>query len=247
MSTEPKSIRIAVWSGPRNISTALLRSWGNRADTFVCDEPLYAHYLKVTGVDHPGREEVLASQQNDWRKVVDELTGDIPRGKRIYYQKHMAHHLLPEMDRAWLQKLSNALLIRNPREMLTSLVKVTPNAGVADTGLPQQLEMFDFLSRSTGQAPPVVDAKDVLDNPRGMLAAMCDAFGVPFDESMLSWKPGPRDTDGVWARHWYAAVEKSTGFQPYKPKPDQVPEHMMPAYRECAEFYEKLYEHRLRV
>lgn len=246
--TEPKtSIRIAMWSGPRNISTALMRSWGNRPDTVVCDEPLYAHYLKVTGIDHPGREEVMDSQNTDWKTVVETLTGEIPDGKPIYYQKHMAHHLLENMDRDWIDSLDNAFLIRDPREMLTSLLRVTPNATVADTGLPQQWELFERLRKNCGSIPIVIDAKDVLTKPRELLSLLCDEAGVPFDEAMLSWPAGPRETDGVWAKHWYAAVEKSTGFLPYVPKPDPVPATHESVHEECREYYDRLYAHRLKT
>jgi hypothetical protein len=241
----PKHARIAMWSGPRNISTAMMRAWGNRDDTYVCDEPFYAHYLRETGIEHPGRDEVLQSQENDWSRVVDYLPGDTPGGRAIFYQKHMAHHLLPGMGRGWLRLVRNAMLIRDPREMITSLIKVTPRITVRDTGLPQQSEMFDFLSES-GERPPVIDAKDVLADPRIMLTTLCRALNVPFQEAMLSWPPGTRDTDGVWAKHWYGMVEKSTGFQPYEPKPDEVPASLQKVYNECRRYYDKLYEHRLR-
>lgn len=242
-----KPVRIAMWSGPRNISTALMRSWGNRPDTFVCDEPFYAHYLRETGVGHPGAEEVLASQENDWRKVADWLTGEVPEGKTIFYQKHMAHHLLPHMAGDWLLRLSNALLIRDPREMLTSLLKVTPDASVADTGLLQQWELFEKLREEKGQAPPVIDSRDVLENPRGILEKLCEALGVPFLEEMLSWPPGRRATDGVWAKYWYEAVEQSTGFSPYRPKADEVPPGKTDIYEACERYYKKLYAHRITV
>ena len=241
-----KTVRVAMWSGPRNISTALLRSWGARGDTFVCDEPLYAHYLRETGLDHPGRDDVLASQPNDWEAVVEWLLGPVPDGKAIFYQKHMAHHLLPNVERAWMAKLSNALLIREPKEMLTSLIKVTPSPAVEDTGLPQQWELFESLA-ANGVAPPVIDSKDVLDNPAGMLSALCGALDVPYDEAMLSWEAGPRDTDGVWAPHWYAAVERSTGFQPYKPKDEPVPGALQEVLAECQSIYDRLHRQRLKV
>ena len=234
-----------MWSGPRNISTALMRSWGNREDTVVCDEPLYAHYLRETGFDHPGREEVLASQENDWTKVVEWLTGTIPDGKAIFYQKHMAHHLLPGMGHEWMDRVDNAFLIRDPREMLTSLIKVIPGITVADTGLSQQWEIFEGVRRHTGSIPPVIDAKDVLDNPQGLLRSLCDRLGVAFSDAMLSWEAGPRDYDGVWAKYWYGAVDKSTGFQPYKPKPDELPERLAGIHDECRQHYERLYEFRL--
>src|SRR6516165_2214319 len=129
-------LRMAMWSGPRNISTAMMRAWGNRPDTFVCDEPLYAYYLRTTGVAHPGADEVIRSQEGDWRKVVAWLTEHEPPGKAIFYQKHMTHHLLPEIDRSWLDRVTNVFLIREPREVVISFAKVVPNPCLEDTGLP---------------------------------------------------------------------------------------------------------------
>ncbi len=234
-----------MWSGPRNISTALMRSWGNRPDTFVCDEPLYAHYLKVTGLDHPGRDEIVAHHENDWREVAAWLTGPIPEGKVVFYQKHMAHHLLPEIEREWLGSLTHCFLIREPREMLTSLIKVLPRPRLEDTGLPQQVELFERERERTGATPPVLDARDVLDDPRGMLEALCRKVGVPFTEAMLSWPAGPRATDGIWARHWYSQVERTTSFQPFKPKGEKVPSELQPLLAECETLYTCLYQQRL--
>jgi Sulfotransferase domain len=237
--------RIAVWSGPRNISTALLRAWGNRPDTFVCDEPLYAHYLLKTGVAHPGADEVIRSQENDWRKVVRWLTEDVPDGKAIFYQKHMTHHLLPEIDRGWLDRVTNAFLIRAPREMLTSFVRIAGMPRLEDLGLPQQLEIFTLVRRRTGRVPPVVDARDVLENPPRLLQLLCAALDVEFTEAMLSWPPGPRATDGVWAKYWYDAVLKTTTFQPYQPKNDPVPPALAGLLDEAEAIYQQLHEHRL--
>lgn len=237
--------RVAMWSGPRNISTAMMRSWGNRPDTLVCDEPLYAHYLQRTSIDHPGAEEVLAHHERDWRKVVDWLTGPVPSGKAIFYQKQMAHHLLAEIDRDWLRQVKNCFLIREPREMLTSLVRHLPSPTLADTGLPQQVEIFELERRRTGRIPPVIDARDVLDNPEGLLRRLCESLALPFLEEMLRWPPGRRDTDGIWARHWYQAVETSTGFRPFKPKPDPVPERLGRLLETSLPYYGRLREHRL--
>ncbi len=235
-----------MWSGPRNISTALLRSWGNRSDTVVCDEPFYAHYLRATGKDHPGWEEIIATGQTDWRKVVAELTGPIPGGKAIYYQKQMTHHLLPEISRDWLGQVTNCFLIRDPREVLTSYIKIVPNPTPADTGFPQQTEIFEWVRKNRGLTPPVIDSVDVLNQPRQTLGLLCEALGIEFQESMLSWPPGPRTTDGIWARHWYGEVEKSTEFRPYQSKNEPVPPQFQELYELCAEHYEKLYPHRLR-
>jgi hypothetical protein len=234
-----------MWSGPRNISTALLRSWGNRPDTFVCDEPLYAHYLQATGIRHPGAEEVIASHPTDWRAVTRWLLGPVPEGKSVFYQKHMAHHLLPHMARDWLDGLDHCFLIRDPGEMLTSLIKHLPQPTLADTGLPQQAELFELVRQQSGRTPPVIDARDVLESPEGMLRALCKRVGVEFLRSMLQWRAGGRKTDGVWAKHWYDAVNRSTGFQPYRPKDEKVPVEMEGLLRECREHYEVLSRHRL--
>ena len=239
-------IRIAMWSGPRNISTAMLRSFGSRPDTAVTDEPLYAHYLMATGIRHPGREQVLASQPTDWRQVAAQLTGPVPGNKPIWYQKHMAHHLLPMIGRDWLDRLTHAFLIREPDEMLASLVKTYPAAGLADTGLPQQCEIFDRVADRLGRAPPVVLASDILKDPRAVLMKLCAALGIGFLPQMLAWEPGRRPTDGVWAPHWYAAVEASTGFAPWRPKSAVLPPALRPLLDECRPWYEKLYALRLR-
>ncbi|MFM9997009.1 MAG: HAD family hydrolase [Phycisphaerales bacterium] len=252
MSDAP--VRIAMWSGPRNISTAMMRSWGSRPDTFVTDEPLYAHYLEATGVDHPARDEVIAAHEIDWRKVVAWLTGPVPGGPgeshTVWFQKHMTHHMLPDIDRAWLWRpeFRHAFLIRDPAEMLVSLVKVTPNPTVSDTGLPQQIELFEEARRrlSGGRVPPVVDAADVLREPRRMLAALCRALGVPFDERMLTWERGRRKTDGVWAEHWYGVVERSTGFGPYVPRRERPPERLAALLDECQGYYERMHRERLK-
>lgn len=237
--------RLAVWSGPRNISTALMRSWGNRPDTFVCDEPLYAHYLLATKVAHPGADEVIRHHETDWRKVVAALTGPVPGGKTVFYQKHMTHHLLPGIDRDWLGAVTNAFLLREPRAVITSLAKIYPTPAIEDTGFPQQAEIFDWVRRHTGRVPPVVDAADVLRDPGRMLRLLCDALDVEFTPAMLSWPPGPRATDGVWAKHWYDAVVKTTAFGPYKPKDEPVPAHLAGLLDEAEALYKRLHEHRL--
>jgi hypothetical protein len=236
-----------MWSGPRTISTAMMRSFGARADTLVVDEPLYAHYLAATGLDHPGRDAVIRSQPTSWREVADALTGPLPVGVGVHYQKHMTHHLLPDIDRGWLRKLTNCFLIREPREVITSLIKHVPDATLADTGFPQQAEIFERVMEWTGKVPPVVDARDVLDHPREVLGKLCGAVGVEFTDRMLSWPPGPRDTDGVWAKDWYKEVETTTSFRPYKPKDEPVPERMLGTLEKCDEFYSSLFVHRLRA
>jgi hypothetical protein len=238
-------LRIAMWSGPRNISTALMRSFGSRPDTAVCDEPLYACYLARRDVDHPGREEVVAHGETDWRAVARFLTGPVPGGKAVFYQKHMAHHLLPEIGRAWLDELVHAFLVRDPREMLLSLAKVMPAPTALDTGLPQQLELFRSVERRLGRPPPVVDARDVLEDPAGLLRTLCTALGLEFMPAMLAWEPGLRPTDGIWARHWYGEVVKSTGFERWRPREGELPERLAPVHAECLRAYRELRERRL--
>ena len=249
----PKSqlpIRVAMWSGPRNISTAMMRSWGNRVDATVIDEPFYAFYLNATGKKHPGADEVIAQGQTDWRKVAQELTGPIPESRHkgpshISYQKQMTHHLLPQVDREWIVDLTNWFLIRDPREVILSYIKKNPEPTLEDLGFVQQQKIFDFVREQTNSVPGVVDAKDVLQNPERILRLLCDAIGVEFDKAMLSWPPGLRETDGIWAKYWYDEVAKSTSFQPHKPREGVVPDRFREIYEQCRECYEQLYEYRL--
>jgi len=239
-------VRIAMWSGPRNISTAMMRAWGNRPDTFVIDEPFYAYYLRATGKKHPGADEIIASSETDWRNVVAQLTGPIPNAKGIFFQKQMAHHLLPAVDREWLGAVTNCFLIREPREVIASYVKKREDPALHDLGFVQQAEIFDFVRVRTSSIPPIVDAKDVLENPDRMLHLLCKAVGVEFSESMLSWPPGLRETDGIWAKHWYGEVAKTTSFQPYRPRHVEVPARLQEIHDRSRECYERLYEYRLR-
>jgi hypothetical protein len=242
---QTKIVRIAMWSGPRNISTAMMRAWGNRSDSVVIDEPFYAYYLKATGKKHPGADEVIATGETDWRKVVARLTGPVPSGKGIFFQKQMAHHLLPEVDREWLSGVTNCFLIRDPREVIASYIKKQEDPMLDDLGFVQQTEIFQWVRGGTGVAPPVIDARDVLENPKRILELLCDAVGVEFRESMLSWPSGLRDTDGVWAKHWYGEVARSTSFQPHRPRDHGVPKRLREIHDRCRECYHRLYEHRL--
>jgi hypothetical protein len=206
------AIRIAMWSGPRNISTAMMRSFGNRPDTAVVDEPFYAVYLQETGALHPMRDEVLASQPRDWRAVVEGLLGPVPEGRPVFYQKHMTHHMLQSIGREWTLNLRNAFLIRAPEDVLLSYAQVRGTPIPEEIGVPQQRELFEREADRLGHAPPVIDGADVLRDPGRVLSLACAALGIAFVPEMLSWPAGPRATDGVWAPAWYGAVEKSTGF-----------------------------------
>jgi Sulfotransferase domain len=245
MSDADKPIRIAMWSGPRNISTAMMRSWGNRPDTVVIDEPFYACYLKTTDKEHPGADEVIASGETNLRKVIERLTGPVPNGKRILYQKQMTHHLLPQVDRQWLRTITNCFLIRDPREVIVSYIKKNPDPALEDLGFVQQAAIFDFVFNQTDSVPLVVDARDVLQNPERILRLLCDAIGVEFNNAMLSWPPGLRDTDGIWAKFWYHEVATSTSFQPYRPKNEPIPDRLRKIHEQCRECYDRLYQHRL--
>jgi Sulfotransferase domain len=242
----PEPLRIAMWSGPRNISTAMMRSWGNRPDTIVIDEPFYAFYLHATGKDHPGAEEVIATRPTDWRKVISSLTNKASAGKTILYQKQMTLHLLPEVDRTWLGTVTSCFLIRDPAEVINSYLKKNDAPTLEDVGFVQQGEIFDWVSQHTEKTPPVIDARDVLLNPERILRLLCDAVGVEFDRAMLSWPSGLRASDGIWAKHWYGEVAQSTSFQPYRPKNERVPEHFREIHKQCRECYERLHEVRLR-
>ncbi len=242
-------LRLAMWSGPRNISTACMRSWGNRDDTVVVDEPFYAHYLRVTGADHPGRDEIVAHHESDWRRVVDALLEPLPGGIGIQYQKQMSHHLLPGMGRGWLDAMTHAFLIREPRSMIASLGEKLGTFDLLATGLPQQVEIFEHVAERTGRTPPVVDADELLRRPEAMLRALCAALGVPFSGRMLAWPAGRRVTDGIWAHHWYDRVDRSTGFEAprLRAEPKPLSPHLAAIENECRPLYERLRQHRLRA
>ncbi len=224
----------------------MMRAWGNRPDTIVIDEPFYAYYLERTGKDHPIAAEVIAAGETDWRKVARRLTDEpVPGGKRIFFQKQMTHHFLPEVDHEWIVKLTNFFLIRDPREVILSYIRKNPDPALEDLGFAQQCEIFNFVRDRTHTTPPVVDARDVLQNPERILRLLCDTIGVPFDRAMLSWPAGLRETDGVWAKHWYDAVIRSTSFEPYKPREGTVPDSLREVYERCRQCYEELYQYRL--
>jgi hypothetical protein len=230
-----------MWSGPRTISTALMRAFENRPDTVVVDEPLYGYYLSHTSVQHPGRDEIIASMPCDWRDVLRGLTAaPLPEGASVFYQKHMTHHLLPEISRGAFGGLRHAFLIRDPRQLLASYARVRSRPVLADLGVEQQAEIFRCFGG------PVIDSADILRDPPGALRLLCDALGVRFDTAMLSWPPGPRASDGVWGQYWYESVWRSTGFGPYRPPLDDLPPDLEPLAAACEPFYAELRAHRLR-
>lgn len=239
--------RIAMWSGPRNISTALMRAFENRPDCAVVDEPFYACYLKATERDHPGREAILRSQSTDWREVARALCSDAPAP--IYYQKHMTQHLLPQMDLAFTESLCNCFLIREPRRIIASYARIRPEFTLEELGFVQQKSLFDRECDRLGTAPPVVDSATALGNPEAVLEALCDRLQISFERSMLSWPPGPRESDGVWAPHWYRTVWESTGFSgpEQSVQPEPLPPQLQALCEEAERIYRDMREHALGI
>lgn len=244
-----ETLRLCVWSGPRNVSTALMYSFAQRADTRAVDEPLYAHYLRVSGAQHPGREEVLASQDPNGERVArEEVLGACDRP--VAFFKMMAHHLV-ELDldtwqRTLLERVTNVLLVRDPRAMLISLAKVLGTPQLKDTGLGAQVEILERLERK-GIDVPVLDAREVLLDPRGVLGELCERVGIAFDERMLSWPAGPKPEDGVWAKHWYAQVHRSTGFEAWTERNASLPPELRSLHEQCHALYERLYAKAIRA
>jgi hypothetical protein len=238
------TLRLNLWSGPRNVSTALMYSFAQRPDTRVVDEPLYAHYLRVSGADHPGRDDVLRAQVQDGERVVrDQILGPVDRP--VVFFKQMTHHLV-ELDRGFLGRCTNVLLIRDPREMLPSLSVQLPRAELRDTGYAAATDLYEQL-KELGQDPPVLEAAALLQNPRGVLTELCRRVGLAFDPRMLAWEPGARPEDGVWAPHWYHNVHRSRGFDAYAPKREAFPARLEPLLAACLPHYERLSARAIRV
>jgi hypothetical protein len=235
-----------MWSGPRNISTAMMRAWENRPDTVVVDEPLYASYLARTGIDHPGRDEVLAAQPTSLTEVVDGLLAPLPPGRTVHYAKHMAHHLDLELDADWTDAFRNVLLVRDPREVVASYVRSREACEPEDIGLLQQRWLLDRWD-ALGYDVPVIDSADFLQDPEAHLRWLCDWLGIGFTDRMLTWPAGPRDSDGVWAPYWYDAVLASTGFAPYRPREVDLSPHDAAVAEACRPAYEAMRERRVRL
>ncbi len=235
----PKTTRICLWSGPRNISTAMMYSFAQRSDCKVFDEPLYAHYLANSDARyyHPGAEEVLATMENDGEKVVQDLilgASDAP----VLFFKQMTHHLM-DLDWRFMANTVNIILTRDPKEMLPSYAKQIQQPMLHDVGYALHLELLDYL-QELGQTPAVLDSKQTLLNPHGVLSQLCQQIGIPFEEAMLTWPAGARPEDGSWAQYWYHALHRSTGFQPYRPKEADFPEELRPLLNQCQPYYKKL-------
>jgi hypothetical protein len=241
--TAAAGVRVAMWSGPRNLSTALMRAFENRPDTVVVDEPFYAVYLHRTGLDHPGRDEVLASQPTDPAEVVRRLQAPLADGVRVHYAKHMTHHLDAVEDLAWTTGFRNVLLVRDPAEVVASYVRSRQSCEPADIGLLQQERLLDTWT----DPPPVLDAGDFLRDPEGHLRWLCDWLGIDFTPAMLAWPAGPRPSDGVWAPHWYDAVHRSTGFEPWRPREVALTPHDAAVADACRPAYDRLHALRVRL
>lgn len=243
------TIRIAMWSGPRNISTAMMRAFENRPDTAVWDEPFYAAYLWETGLDHPMRDEILSAHERDWSRVAEAAIGPAPGGAAVFYHKHMTHHMIPGIGRDWMDhpEIRHAFLIRDPASVLASYAAKRGDVTLEDIGFPQQGEIFDRICDRLGEAPPVLDSRSVLEDPRAALGRLCKGLGIAFNEAMLTWPAGRRESDGVWAPHWYHAVEASTGFAPPRPavSMSDLPADLRGIAEEAQPFYDRLAAHRL--
>jgi len=240
----PGTIRIAMWSGPRNISTAMMRAWENRADCQVIDEPFYAAYLATTGLDHPMREAVLASQSSDWAECARFCAVDV--ASPVYFQKHMCQHMIAGAPLGWMLGCRHAFLIRPPQAVAASFRKGWAGMGADDLGFRRQAELFDHVCQIIGAPPPVLEARDVLEAPEAALRVLCSALGLSFDPAMLAWPAGPRDSDGVWGAHWYARVNSSTGFAQYS-QPGEVPVALDEIVAECQPYYEQMKARKLKV
>ena len=237
------SLRIAMWSGPRNLSTAMMYAFAARGDCTVWDEPFYAAYLAATGIDHPMKAEVIAAGMRDPARVAAACVGLIPQQQRLFYQKHMTLHMIPEFDREFMRGLTNVFLIRHPARVVASYAKKRESPTLMDIGFVQQAELFDQVADWLGKPPLVLDSADVRANPAAALDKLCTALDIGFTDRMLHWPKGPKPYDGIWALHWYNAVHHSTGFEePEGALPDltgdaaRLADQALPLYERLAGF-----------
>ena len=234
-------MKIACWSGPRNISTALMRSWSSRSDTAVIDEPFYAYYLKEKQLKHPMYKEILNTYSTKYENIVKYLITDIPKNKKIWYQKHMAHHLINLDNIDWIKKFENCFLIRHPKEVINSYIAKNQLYNVKELGYPQQYEIVKFL-RKSGKSFIIIDSKDILTNPENALSKWCEKININFEKSMLNWEKGNHSTDGIWWKHWYENVIQSTSFQDFKKKDISIENKYDSIYNESMNYYNYLRE-----
>lgn len=232
-------IRICLWSSPRNISTALMYSFAQRKDTRVIDEPLYAHYLKVSNADHPGRDEILSDMENDGEKVVKEII-EGNYDEEIIFFKQMTHHLTA-IDESFLERVCNIFLIRNPVQIISSFAEVIPDVTMRDIGIERQFDLYNKL-KALGQDTVVLDSGEILKDPENVLRKLCGAVSITFDPCMLQWKAGPIKEDGIWAKYWYKNVHSSTGFEIQRTSTRTLPSHLKQLSEQCLPYYEKMLE-----
>ena len=236
---------IAMWSGPRNVSTALMRSFENRSDCFVSDEPFYSYFLYKTGLKHPLSDKIIKSGLIDYNKIIKYITGHTPFSKNIWYQKHMAHHILEGVNMDWIKNMANCLLIRHPSDVILSYSKKNEIDNIQQLGYLQQIKIYKMLTKETGVSPIIIDAQDLLKEPRKMLIEICKNLKIKFNDKMLSWPPGGRKTDGIWGKHWYKQVEVSTGFNPYLKTDRTIPLRYQNLNNECMKYYDFLHQNRI--
>lgn len=232
-------MRIAMWSGPRNLSTAMMYSFGARSDCDVADEPFYAAYLAATGIEHPMRDEILASQPTSGDDVARLLSDPVSGQKPHFYQKHMTHHMLPDTPKSWMSGVKNVFLIRHPARVVSSYAKKREGPSLADLGFAEQVALFDYVC-SLGQMPVVIDSADVRADPEHALKGLCEAIGLEWDAAMLHWPAGGHAQDGVWAKHWYGAVHRSTGFSEPEGELPKVPGAYRDLIDQALPYYRKL-------
>lgn len=239
------TVRICLWSGPRNISTATMRSFEARGDCTVWDEPFYGYYLAETGIDHPGRDETLAAWPVDPETIAAACAGDAPDGEPLFFQKHMCQHMLPGLNLSWTAACRHLFLIRDPAEVAASWYATMNQATAEDLGAQRQLRLYDEITAITGRDWPVVEGADILADPETMLKAVCAALNIGWTPAMLSWPAGRRATDGPWAKHWYGRVEASTGFSGRRPQPHPAPTALKPVVEACRPAYTALQARKL--
>jgi hypothetical protein len=238
-------MKIAMWSGPRNLSTAMMYAFAARGDCAVVDEPFYGAYLAATGLEHPMRDAVIASQSRDPVAVAQACTGPIPQEQSLFYQKHMTLHMIPEFPRGFMRQLSNVFLIRHPARVVASYAKKREGPTLADIGFQQQAELFDEVADWLGHAPLVIDSADIRNDPDKALSGLCAALGIPYTDRMLHWAVGPKPYDGVWAPHWYNAVHRSTGFEDPEAALPELPAAYQALADQALPYYDRLAAYRL--
>ena len=240
-------MKIAVWSGPRNISTALMRAFGSRSDIFISDEPFYGYYLSNKNINHPMKTKIINTMETNFNIITNNLTGSIPSHKSIWYQKHMAHHISLKDDLLWIKNMKNILLIRNPKEVILSYIKKNPLDDISQLGLQQQINMYNIIKQSNDHCI-IIDSNDLLINPKKILTKLCDAIGILFDDNMLKWKAGVHDYDGLWGKHWYNDVQLSTGFNKINKinKNNVIPESYLDIYKQALNIYFFLKQKRIK-